>query len=164
MDPLYILDWAIIAVSFFNTIILIWLGLTVLLNADGRRWGTWAAGGGFLLGGFFFVGHSAVVGRVIGTFGAEMELWWRLSWLLVVGAPYMWYLVMLSSTGLLEASRHRAWLLVVTLLGVSAVALLALINPLPSYAAIVDRSPVAIFSLAGVPVLVLVYPVYSVLC
>jgi signal transduction histidine kinase len=164
MHPLYILDWAIIAISIFNTIILIWLGLTVLLNADRRRWGTWAAGGGFLLAGVFFVGHSAVVGRVIGTFSAEMELWWRLSWLLVVGAPYMWYLVMLSYTGLLEAGRHRAWLLVITLLGAVAVALLALTNPLPTYEAIVERSPVNIFSLAGIPVLVLVYPVYSVLC
>ena len=73
MHPLYILDWAIIAVSFFNTIILIWLGLTVLLNADRRRWGTWAAGSGFLLSGLFFIGHSAIVGRVIGTFEPEME-------------------------------------------------------------------------------------------
>ena len=164
MHPLNILDWAIIAVSIFNTIILIWLGLMVLLNADRRLWGTWAAGGGFLLAGIFFVGHSAVVGRVIGTLTAEMELWWRLSWLLVVGAPYMWYLVMLSYTGLLEAARHRAWLLAVTLLGAVAVALLTLTNPLPTYEAIIERSPVNIFSLAGVPVLVLVYPVYSVLC
>src|SRR5262245_26001813 len=93
-----------------------------------------------------------------------MEVWWRLSWLLVVGAPYMWYLVMLSYTGVLEAGRHRAWLLVVTLLGATAITLLALFDPLPTYEAIVDRSPVTIFSLAGVPVVVLVYPAYSVLC
>jgi Histidine kinase-, DNA gyrase B-, and HSP90-like ATPase len=164
MNPLYILDWAIIAVSFFNTIILIWLGLTVLLNADRRRWGTWAAGGGFLLSGLFFIGHSAIVGRVIGTFEPEMEFWWRLSWLLVAGAPYMWYLVVLAYTGVLESGRHRGWLLTVTLLGLSAVALLALSDPLPTYQAIVDRTPVTVFSLAGIPVVVLVYPVYSMLC
>jgi hypothetical protein len=164
MHPLNILDWAIIAVSIFNTIILIWLGLMVLLNADRRRWGTWAAGGGFLFAGLFFIGHSSIVGRMIGTFEAEMEMWWRLSWLLVVGAPYMWYLVMLAYTGVLEAGRHRVWLLAVTLLGAMAVALLALSDPLPTYEAIVERSPVKIFSLAGIPVLVLVYPVYSVLC
>src|SRR4029453_18629595 len=45
-----------------------------------------------------------------------------------------------------------------------AVALLALSDPLPTYEAIVERSPVKIFSLAGIPVLVLVYPCYSVLC
>src|SRR6266540_1211809 len=117
MQPINILDWAIIAVSLFNTIILLWLGLTVLLNADRRRWDTWAAGGGFLLGGLFFVGHSAVVGRVIGTFSAEMEFWWRISWVLIAGAPYMWYLVMLAYTGVLDAGRHRAWLLITTLPG-----------------------------------------------
>src|SRR5688572_3549493 len=133
MHPLFILDWAIIAVSFFNTVILLWLGLTVLLNADRRRWGTWAAGGGFLFSGLFFIGHTAIVGRVIGTFEPEMELWWRMSWLLVASAPYMWYLVMLAYTGLLESGRHRSWLLTVTLLGIMAVALLGLTDPLPTY-------------------------------
>ncbi|HEX9438167.1 MAG TPA: ATP-binding protein, partial [Roseiflexaceae bacterium] len=150
--------------SLFNTIILLWLGLTVLLNADRRRWDTWAAGGGFLLGGLFFVGHSAVVGRVIGTFSAEMEFWWRISWVLIAGAPYMWYLVMLAYTGVLDAGRHRAWLLITTLLGGTAVALLTLSDPLPTYRAIVERTPLTIFSFAGIPVAVLVYPVYSVLC
>jgi hypothetical protein len=164
MHPLFILDWAIIAVSIFNTIILLWLGLTLLLNADRRRWGTWAAGVGFLLAGVFFIGHSAIVGRVIGTFEAEMEGWWRLSWLLVLGAPYLWYLVMLAYTGVLEAGRHRAWLLAVSALGMAALALLALLNPLPSYESLVERTPLRVFSLAGVPVVVLIYPVYSVLC
>src|SRR5262245_29871984 len=164
MHPLYILDWAIIAVSFFNMIILLWLGLTVLLNADRRRWGTWAAGGGFLLSGLFFIGHTAIVGRVIGTFEPEMEFWWRLSWLLVAGAPYMWYLVVLAYTGVLESGRHRNWLLMVTVLSTSAVALLALTDPLPTYQAIVERTPVTVFSLAGIPVVVLIYPVYSMLC
>jgi signal transduction histidine kinase len=164
MHPLFILDWAIIAVSFFNTVILLWLGLTVLLNADRRRWGTWAAGGGFLFSGLFFIGHTAIVGRVIGTFEPEMELWWRMSWLLVASAPYMWYLVMLAYTGVLESGRHRGWLLTVTLLGIMAVALLGLTDPLPTYQAIVDRGPITVFSLLGIPVAVLVYPVYSVLC
>ena len=33
-EPL--LDWAIMAVSLFNTVLLLWLGLTVLLNAERR--------------------------------------------------------------------------------------------------------------------------------
>ncbi len=161
---LLLLDWALIAVSFFNTIVLIWLGLTVLLNADRRHWGTWAAGIGFLSCGAFFIGHTAIVGRVIGTFESEMALWWPISWLLVVGAPYLWYVVMLAYTGVLEAGRHRGWLSVVTVLGVAAVALLRLSEPLPTYEAIIEREPLRIFSLFGVPVVVLVYPLYSVLC
>jgi signal transduction histidine kinase len=161
---LLLLDWALIAVSFFNTIVLIWLGLTVLLNADRRHWGTWAAGIGFLSCGAFFIGHTAIVGRVIGTFEPEMALWWPISWLLVVGAPYLWYVVMLAYTGVLEAGRHRGWLSVVTVLGIAAVALLRLSEPLPTYEAIIEREPLRIFSLFGVPVVVLVYPLYSVLC
>ena len=82
-------DWALVATSLFNTVVLIWLGLTVLLNAERRSWGTWVAGLGILGGAAFFVGHTAVVGRVIGTFTGEMELWWRLGWLVLLAAPYL---------------------------------------------------------------------------
>ena len=45
-------------------------------------------------------------------------------------------------------------------------ALLSLViaNPLPSYEEVVNRSPVAIFLLAGLPIVALVYPLYSTLC
>ena len=45
MTGVVLLDWAIIAVSLFNAILLLWLGLTVLLNADRRTWGVWVMGG-----------------------------------------------------------------------------------------------------------------------
>ena len=57
------LDWAVLAASLFNTILLAWLGITVLLNSDRRRWGIWLAGGGLLLGAVFFVSHTAVLGQ-----------------------------------------------------------------------------------------------------
>ena len=47
------------ALSLFNLILLLWLGLTVLLNADRRRIGIWFAGGALLVGAGFFVSHSA---------------------------------------------------------------------------------------------------------
>src|SRR5262245_63218892 len=117
LDLLYALDWAIISVSFFNTVAFLWLGLTVLLNAERRRWGTWAAGSALILAGLFFVGHSAVVGHDLLTFGPDIEFWWRVSWLPVVGAPYLWYLLTLWYTGVLRGERHRVWLAVVSVLG-----------------------------------------------
>jgi len=161
---LHLLDWSIIAISFFNTIVLLWLGLTVLLNAERRAWGTWVAGLGLLFGGAFFAGHSAIVARPLGTFNNEMELWWRIGWLPFIAGPYLWYLVIAWYTGLLRARRHRAWLAVVSLLGATALALLAFGDPLPSYGEVVGRAPGAIFSIGGIPVAILVYPVYSVLC
>ncbi|HWQ11780.1 MAG TPA: ATP-binding protein [Roseiflexaceae bacterium] len=166
---LHLLDWAIIAVSFFNTVALLWLGLTVLLNAERRTWGTWAAGGGLLLGGLFFVGHSAVVGRDIFTITEEAELWWRVAWLPFIGGPYMWYLVIAWYAGVLPAGRHRAWLAAVTALGLAALALLAFADPLPSFGQVVyerapDWGPAPAALAMGMPAAVLIYPVYSVLC
>ncbi len=161
---LYLLDWALISVSLFNTIALIWLGLTVLLNAERRSWGTMAAGGGLLWGGLCFVGHTAVVGRVIGTFSAEMEFWWLIGWLAFVSAPYLWYLVMAWYSGVLRNSHHRTWLLSASLLGAVALVLPMVANPFPSYGEVILRSPQVIPVLGDIPVVALVYPVYSVLC
>ena len=44
------------ALAFFNTVALTWLGLTVLLNADRNKLGTWLTGGGLLLGGLCSIG------------------------------------------------------------------------------------------------------------
>ena len=82
------------ALSIFNMVALVWLGLTVLLNAERRTPGAWLAGSGLILGGLFFAGHSAVVGREMGTFTTEMEFWWHASWVPLVAAPYLWYVVM----------------------------------------------------------------------
>lgn len=55
MTGIFFLDWAVLAVSLFNTILLLWLGLTVLLNAEGRVWGICLAAGGLLLGAIFLL-------------------------------------------------------------------------------------------------------------
>ena len=58
-----ILDGAILAISLFNTMLLVWLGLTVLLNAERHTLGIWMAGCGLLMGGAFFLSHSVLVGQ-----------------------------------------------------------------------------------------------------
>ena len=158
------LDWAIISLSLFNTIAFLWLGFTVLLNVERRRWGSWAAGGGLILGGLFFAGHTAVVSHTLDQLGPDTEFWWRVSWLPVVGAPYMWYLMIAWYTGVLRSLRHRVWVMVAGVLGLCALLSLVIANPLPSYEEVVNRSPVAIFLLAGLPIVALVYPLYSTLC
>jgi signal transduction histidine kinase len=158
------LDWAIIALSLFNTIAFLWLGLTVLLNAERRHFGTWAAGGGLIVGGLFFAGHSTVVGHDLLTIGPDVEFWWRVSWLPVVGAPYLWYVVAAWYTGVLRAGRHRVWLAIATTLGLAALVSLVVANPLPSYSDVITRTPVPVLQVAGLPVVMLVYPIYSTLC
>ena len=162
-----VLTWLVNALSFFNMIAFIWLGLTVLLNAEHRRWGTWAAGSGLILGGLFFAGHSAVVSHAYDTFNGfatDTEFWWRASWLPVVGAPYLWYLMTAWYAGLLADTRHRIWLSIAGLLGTSALLSLVVANPLPSYDEVLNRTPIPMFQIAGLPVAALVYPLYSTLC
>jgi hypothetical protein len=57
----FLTDWAIFAVSLFNASLLLWLGLTVILNAERRTMGVWVLGGGMLLGAAFFISHTAIL-------------------------------------------------------------------------------------------------------
>lgn len=161
---LTLLDWAMIAVSLFNTVVLLWLGLTVLLNAERRTWGAWVAGGGLLFGAAFFIGHTAVVGRVLGSFSGDMELWWWLGWLVLLGAPYLWYLVMAWYSGALRTLSGRRWLGLVSGVGLAALITLIFGNPLPAYGDLVDRGARATLAAGNLPIVSLIYPVYSITC
>lgn len=157
------LIWAMRAVSFFNTIMLFWLGLTVLLNARWRRWGTWVAAGGLFIGGAFFAGHSIVVSLVFGGLDVQISSWWRLIWLPFIFSPYLWYLVIVWYTGVLRTGRHRAWLWITSVLGAFALALLCT-HYLPSYEELTSSALESMFSLDDIAIGMLIYPVYSVLC
>lgn len=170
MNNEFVLEWAILAVSLFNTILLLWLGLTVLLNAERRTWGIWLAGGGMLTGGAFFVSHSIIVGYGLDYFGQGVNFWWRLGWIPVVLAPFAWYTVVLWYAGNWEKDapaaprRHRAWFALITLMTVIMVALLIFANPLPSFTQAAQLNLNAAPSVRGTPLLILLYPVYILLC
>jgi len=113
-----LLDWAVLAVSLFNTILLAWLGITVLLNSDRRRWGIWLSGGGLLLGALFFVSHTAVLGQGLLRLDLDSRFyWWLVAMVSAITLPFIWYVVMLWYAGYWEdmhASLHRRqrpWLL-----------------------------------------------------
>ena len=104
MTGFLFLDWATLSISLFNTILLIWLGLTVLLNAERRHAGIWLAGGGLLLGGAFFVSHTAILGHGQDIFSPSMDVWWHIGWIPVVVLPYDWYTVVLWYAGYWDTS------------------------------------------------------------
>ena len=132
-----LLDWSIRAISFFNTIALLWLGCTVLLNAERKSLGL-VAGGGLVLGGLFFAAHSAFVGRTVATFDAQSELWSRVGWLAFISPPYLWYVVMAWYAGVVRSPGHTLALIGLGLLGVAAPAfrLVPLPLPIPAFYAI----------------------------
>jgi signal transduction histidine kinase len=166
----FLLDWAIMTVSLFNTVLLLWLGLTVLLNAERPTWGIWLAGGGLLLGGAFFVSHSAILGHGLETASRGMDFWWHMGWIPVVASPFAWYGLMLWYAGFWSERptelrrRHRPWFLTTTMLAITLVGLLIFANPLPTYWQVAQLSLSTTLSVGGIPLLILVYPFYILLC
>jgi signal transduction histidine kinase len=166
----WFLEWAVMAVSLFNTILLLWLGLTVLLNAERRNWGIWLAGGGLLLGGAFFLSHSIILGHGLDYFDQGVNFWWHLGWIPVVLAPFAWYLVMLWYAGFWEGRssstrrRHGGWLALLIVMTVCMTCLLIFANPLPSFTQAAQLNLSATPSVLGIPVLILFYPLYILIC
>ncbi len=170
MSGILWLDWAAMAVSLHNTILLLWLGSTILLNADRRTWAIWLTGGSLLLAGAFFISHSVILAFGVSTISQSLDFWWHLGWIPTVSLPFGWYIVALWYAGFWEDQqsplhrRQRPWLLLTGGLTTAAAALLVLGNPVPS---LVNRATVyspGIPEIAGVPVLFLVYVLDILLC
>ena len=169
MTPNPWLNALILAISLANTILLFWLGLTVLLNTERRTPGLYLAGGALLLAGAFFLSHTAIVGFGQSLHLQDLDLWWRVGWIPVTCLPFAWYAVMLWYGGYWEPEsplrlRHRLWFLGSLLLAGFFVVLLAFAHSLPSAAQLLVLDLSADPSMFGVPVLVLFYPFYAVLC
>ncbi|MFV9507239.1 MAG: sensor histidine kinase, partial [Oscillochloridaceae bacterium umkhey_bin13] len=109
-------------------------------------------------------GHTAVVGRVLGSFSGEMEFWWRLGWLVLLAAPYLWYLVMAWYTGTLRQPVGRRWLGLVSVVGLLVLLTLLFGDPLPSYSDVIGHGPARPFGVNGLPAVALIYPIYSITC
>lgn len=159
----YLLDWTLRALSLFNTMAMLWLGLTIALRAQSRPWGTWAAAGGLAMGALFFAVHSTIVGRETSAL-AQLDVLWPAIWLTFLSLPYAWYLLVGWYAGVLRRTDHRLWLGALTTLGLAALAVLAAANPLPSSAKIGQAAPSGTLRMGEVPVAVLIYLIYSVLC
>lgn len=166
----FIFDWALLTLSLFNTITVLWLGLTVLLNAERRTWGVWLIGGGLLLGAAFFLSHSAIVGLGLRTSDQGVNFWWQVGWAPVIALPFIWYLTALWYAGFWDDRqaalhrRHRPWFFAAVVLAALAAALVLLTLPLPPVTQVARFDLTARPSVGGAPLLILVYPLYLVLC
>jgi signal transduction histidine kinase len=156
--------------SLFNTVLLLWMGLTVLLNAERRTWGVWLAGGGMLMSGAFFISHSAILGHGLYYVSRGMDFWWHVGWVPVIASPFAWYVVMLWYAGFWNEGhsplrrRQRPWFILAVLLAIGFLGLFIFANPLPSYSQVAQLNLSATPSVGGVPLLILVYPLYILLC
>ena len=166
------LDWVILTVSLFNTIVLTWLGIIVLLHAERRNLGVIAMVAGLLVGAAFFVSHSALVSRPLFPFTAATDFWWHAGWGPVILAPLAWYVIMLWYSGFWENRssalyrRHRFWLGIAVGLAVVMFLLLLAGNPLPELDKPVEARIDDYTAGVGlnVPLLIFGYPAYIMLC
>lgn len=164
------LDWALISMSLFNALLLLWLGLIVFLNAERRTWGLWLLDGGLMLGALFFISHTAMLGHhMTTTVSRGLNFWWRLGWIPVILAPLVWHITILWYAGFWDPPRtrlRRHWpgLVLTAGLAASLLILMLLAHALPTYTQIAYRDVADVPTFAGMPLLFLLYPPFALLC
>lgn len=165
------LHWATMALSIFNTMAMLWLGLIIILMAERRRWGAWLASIALILGALFFVSHTIILAQEFRYLNWRLYLIWTTGVMLAVMLPYFWYGVMLWSAGFWSASnpsirqRHRPFLIAMTVfLAISLVGLVIIANPFPQWVNTRPVKPLAVPNLLGVPAPILLFPLYILSC
>ncbi len=164
-----VLNWTIVAASLANTVLLLWLGFTILLNAERRTWGIWLISAGLLTGGAFFVSHTAILGHGLTSLDQGLDFWWHLGLLAAISLPFVWYVVILWYTGFWEDRwsalyrRQRFWFALNVLATLALGGLLTFANPFPSYAQVIALQLSSTPTVGGIPILILAYPACTVL-
>ena len=170
MNTPALLNWFALAISIFNMILSLWLGLTVLLNAERRTWGVGLVISGLLASAAFFFSHSVILGQGIPSFIQDIRFWWHVVWVPIVVAPYLWYLLMLWYCGYWDDRKSRLhrrqsnWLWISAAYTLFLTGLLIIANPLPSLAQEATIQVERLPAFGNIPIILVAYPVYIVLC
>lgn len=169
MTSIQALDWAILSISISNTVLAMWLGLTVLLNTKDRDLGVWVMSIGLLGGGTFFFIHTAILGSLLNLTLAEVDSWWRLGWLSIILSPFGWYIACLWYGGFWRqppgriSKRHRLWVLWLCIQTLAMVGLLLLAPSIPRYEQMLYLDTSDTIGLMGIPLLFIAFPFHMIL-
>ncbi len=105
LEPAYLLQATVLALSIFNLIAFLWLAITVWLNGD-RRSGIARLGVvGLGLSALFFFIHALLISSPLTSGLSLQEFLWHLIWLPALGVPYIWFAIGLYYAALI----NRAW-------------------------------------------------------
>ena len=168
--PVTLASWMLISLSLFNALALFWLGLTMFLAAEERRFGLWLVLMGMVMAGLFFLSHTAILAdQLTLAAGISVNSWWKIGWLPIITAPLLWYMLILWYAGFWEENNdslrwHRYPLALLVVFAIMLLGLHLFARPLPSF----DQITVLDFSdtirLLGIPVTLLLFPPYAILC
>src|SRR6266496_5548560 len=116
LEPAYLLQTIVLALSIFNLVSFLWLAITVWLNGD-RKSGIVRLGviGLGLSALFFFIHALLISGPLTQSSGLiTPEFLWHLIWLPALSVPYIWFAIGLYYAALINKNwrRRRPMLLI----------------------------------------------------
>src|SRR5215471_5601718 len=132
LEPAYLLQTIVLALSIFNLIAFLWLAMTVWLNGD-RKSGIARLGViGLSLSALFFFIHALLISGPL-TQSSDVvtpEFLWHLIWLPALGVPYIWFAIGLYYAALINPlwRKRRPYLLALSAILGCSVLLLLIIN------------------------------------
>ena len=132
LEPAYLLQTIVLALSIFNLVAFLWLAVTVWLNGD-RKSGIARLGvvGLGLSALFFFIHALLIAGPLTQSSGlVTPEFLWHLIWLPALGVPYIWFAIGLYYAALINVGwrKRRPYLLALSAILGCIVLLLLIIN------------------------------------
>ena len=165
----FLSDWLQLALSLFCCILLLWLGLTLLLNSERRTGSVLLATGMALFGSAFFAAHTALLQVAGHAPASSLDFWWQMGWFVLIALPYGWCVIVFwfGGYGSEQAPLQRTQRALLGALGALAVGLtgaLALGLALPTFVQMLQLQLGGIAGVLGLPWFLVVYPLYMLAC
>lgn len=161
--------WLMISLSVFNALMLIWLSLTVYLNAERRNRGIYLISFSSIVGAIFFISHTIILAYELTYFGTQqLNLVWTVGWMPVIFAPFLGYSIVLWYAGYWDdvadnrlRRRHQYIYALIRLLTLIIMILVIFFEALPAYTRLAKLDLTHTLLSGGVPLLFLIYPVLA---
>lgn len=139
LQPAYLLQTIVLALSIFNLVAFLWLAMTVWLNGDRSAGITRLGFIGLGLSALFFYIHALLIASPLTRSSGlvSQDFLWHLIWLPALGVPYIWFAIGLYYAALINTQwrKRRPYLLAFAgVLGTLVLVLLVLNPATSSYA------------------------------
>jgi len=132
LEPAYLLQTIVLALSIFNLVTFLWLAVTVWLNGDRKRGIARLGVVGVGLSALFFFIHALLISSPLTQSSGLVapEFLWHLIWLPALGVPYIWFAIGLYYAALINVGwrKRRPYLLALSGILGCIVLLLLILN------------------------------------